>query len=60
LNKTVISAALRDVSNTLQAPLRLQSAQPKESPDEHQKRQWIRHMAETTGMIEPFEPAQVR
>ena len=21
---------------------------------------WIRHMAETTGMIEPFEPGQVR
>ena len=21
---------------------------------------WIRHMAETTGMIEPFEPGQIR
>ncbi len=21
---------------------------------------WIRHMAKTTGMIEPFEPGQVR
>ena len=21
---------------------------------------WIRHMAETTGMFEPFEPGQIR
>jgi dCTP deaminase len=39
----------------------LQSTQPEESPDMSIKSdKWIRRMAESTGMIEPFEPGQIR